>query len=85
MDHRDSAIPLLVASTLICAGVWLIARWVAAQLALGPRSAGIAAFGAAWIAMYPFARRNTAVPRWTHWVRGAFAVLAIWLFTSLAK
>lgn len=84
MSQPTSLRPL-VASTLICTGVWLIARWMATQLALTPGVGGVAAFGAAWTALYPLARRNRSIPSWMHWARGAFVLLVLWLFVLLTK
>jgi hypothetical protein len=38
------------------------ASWTAATIISSPALAGVMAFGAAWIALYPIARRNTAIP-----------------------
>lgn len=84
MSSSPSQLRLLLASTLICAGVWLIARWLAMQLVQTARFSGVAAFAAAWTALYPLARRNRSVPVWMHWARGGVVLLVLWLFTILS-
>lgn len=78
-------IRLIAAASLTAAGAWLIARWLAMQLAFGPGFTGIAAFSVAWVALYPLARRNQSVPAWTHWARGGFVLIVFWLFSVFAK
>ena len=83
MNSAPSQLRLLLASTLT--GAWLIARWLAMQLVSTARFSGVAAFAAAWIALYPLARRNRSVPAWMHWVRGGAVLLVLWLFTILSR
>jgi hypothetical protein len=85
MRMSVSQLRRLLASTLVCAGVWLIARWMATQLALTTGLGGIAAFAAAGVALYPLAQRNKAVPPWMHWARGGFVLVVLWLFTMFAR
>jgi hypothetical protein len=73
------------AASLTAAGAWLVARWLAMQLAFSPGVTGIAAFAAAWVALYPLARLNRAIPAWMHWARGAFVLIVYSLFTLFAK
>jgi hypothetical protein len=84
MSSSPSQLRLLLASTLIWVGVWLIARWLAMQLVQTSRFSGVVAFAAGWTALYPLARRNRSVPAWMHWARGAVVLLVLWLFTTLS-
>lgn len=86
-DCREmlTRIRLVASASLVAAGVWLIARWLATQLAFSRGFAGVATFCAVWIALYPLARRNRAIPGWTHWARGCFVLIVFWLFSLFAK
>jgi len=78
-------IRLVASASLVAAGVWLIARWLTAQFAFSGGSAGVATFCAVWVALYPLARRNRALPGWMHWARGGFVLIVFWLFSLFAK
>jgi hypothetical protein len=84
MTSPPSQLRLLLASTLICAGVWLIARWLAMQLVQTAGFSGVAAFAVAWTALYPLAWRNRSVPAWMHWARGGAVLLVLWIFSILS-
>ena len=66
------------------AGV-LSANWVVRRFGVSPNVAGSAAFCAAWTALYPWMRLNRKAPSWTHWVRGAFILLVLWLVILLSR
>jgi hypothetical protein len=64
----------------IVAGVsTLLANWIVANFGVSSRIVGAAAFCAAWIALYPWARCCRKAPTWTHWARGAFILAVLWL------
>jgi hypothetical protein len=78
-------IAVIAAGTVAAGGAWLVTRWLAARFMWPAGLAGIAAFCAAWIGLYPLARVNRAVPGWAHWARGAFVLVVFWLLTLFAR
>ena len=63
----------------------LIANWAVARFGVSSNVAGSAAFCAAWIALYPWVRLYRNAPTWTHWVRGAFILIVLWLVILLSR
>lgn len=76
---------LVIAAALAAGASWLIVRWLASRFEVAPPLAGIAAFVAAWTALYPFARLNQVSPSWSHWARGALVLLAFWLLAMFYR
>jgi hypothetical protein len=79
--ERSRRIGAIAGGTLAAATAWLTTRWIAARFMWSPSVTGLVAFCAAWVALYPLARRNRHVPAWTHWARGGFVLVVLWLVT----
>jgi hypothetical protein len=70
---------IIAAGTVVAGGAWLLTRWFAIRFMISPNSAGLAAFCAAWIALYPIARLNRSVPPWAR-ALGTWLALFWWCF-----
>jgi hypothetical protein len=77
LDTR-SRVALIAVSALAAAASWFVVRLLVARF-VSMSIAGLAAFCAAWIALYPLSRLNRSVPAWSHWARGAFVLFVFWL------
>jgi hypothetical protein len=76
---------LLIGAALAAGASWLIVRWLASQFHMTPGVAGIAAFSAAWTALYPFARLNRVSSPWSHWARGTLVLIVFWMLTMFSR
>lgn len=80
-DDGSTRIGAIAGGTIGAAAAWLATRWVAGRFMWSPGITGLAAFCAAWVALYPLARQNRNVPVWAHWARGGFVLVVLWLVT----
>ena len=79
-----SRIFLVAVSTVASASSWFVVRVLAARL-FSEAVSGLAAFAAAWVALYPLSRLNRSVPTWAHWARGAFVLVMIWIVMMIVR
>lgn len=79
-----SRVALVVVSAVAAAASWLVVRLLAARF-MSTSAVGLAAFCAAWAALYPLSRLNRSMPAWSHWARGAFVLVAFWLLMLFSR
>jgi hypothetical protein len=75
---------LIVVSPLVAGASWFAVSLFAARFVSTP-IAGLVAFCAVWVTLYPLSRLNRAVPAWSHWARGAFVLVVFWIITLLTR
>jgi len=74
----------LILSSIAAGASWFVVRGIAGRF-LSPSAAGLAAFCAAWLAMYPLSRLNRTAPAWAHWAGGGFVLLVFWLMLIFSR
>lgn len=81
-NNPPSQIVLIVVAAIIAGTGVLTANWIVTRFKVSANLIGVggsALFCAAWAALYPAVRRNKHTPNVSHWVRGGFILLLLWL------